>query len=78
MIEMTAIRKVYGGEIDDGLLLRALCYFDDAEREAPLPGEGARDWSAVKDYFLVRVGSLLVPPAGRLEIQKREIGVTQS
>jgi hypothetical protein len=75
---LTAIRKVYGGEIDDGLLLRALCYFDDAEREAPLPGEGARDWSAVKDYFLVRVGSLLVPPAGRLEIQKREIGVTPS
>ncbi len=29
-----------GGEIDDGLMLRALTYFDDAEREAALPGEG--------------------------------------
>lgn len=75
---LTAIRKVYGGEVDDGLLLRALCYFDDADREAPLPGEGARDWRAVKDYFLTRVGSLLVPPARRLEIQKLEVGVIKS
>lgn len=72
---LAAIRKVYGGEIDDALLLRALTYFDDAEREAPLPGEGPRDWSVVRDYFLVQVGSLLVPPTRRLAIQGREVDV---
>jgi hypothetical protein len=40
---LAALRKVYRGEVDDGLLLRALTDFDDAEREAPLPGEGERD-----------------------------------
>jgi hypothetical protein len=66
---LSAIRSVYQGAIDDGLLLRALTYFDDADREAPLPGEGPSDWSAVKDYFQIQVGSLLTPPMRRLEIQ---------
>lgn len=72
-----AIRKVYQGEIDDGLLLRALTYFDDANREAALPGEGARDWRVVQDYFLVQVGALLVPPARRLAIQDRKVDVIE-
>jgi len=72
---LSAIRRVYSGEIDDGLLLRALTYFDDADREALLPGEGPRDWSAVKDYFLIQVGSLLVPPARRLAIQSQVVDV---
>jgi hypothetical protein len=72
---LAAIRKVYQGPIDDGLLLRALTYFDDAEREA-VPGEGPRDWRLVKDYFLVQVGSLLVPPARRLAIQAHTVDVT--
>jgi hypothetical protein len=71
-----AIRRVYQAPIDDGLLLRALTYFDDAEREAPLPGEGPGDWRAVKDYFMVQVGSLLVPPARPLAIQARIVDVT--
>lgn len=74
---LSALRRVYGGEIDDGLLLRALAYFDDADREAPLPGEGPRDWGAVKDYFLVQVGSLLVPPARRLAIQARTVDLVE-
>lgn len=73
-----AIRKVYQGEIDDGLLLRALTYFDDADREAALPGEGARDWRVVRDYFLVQVGALLVPPARRLAIQDRKVDVIEN
>jgi hypothetical protein len=73
---LRAIRQVYRQEVNDGLLLRALTYYDDAEREAPLPGEGAADWDAVKDYFLVNVGSLLVPPAAELEIQRRVVDVS--
>lgn len=75
---LSAIRKVYQGEIDDGLLLRALTYFDDADREAALPGEGARDWRVVRDYFLVQVGALLVPPARRLAIQDRKVDVIEN
>jgi hypothetical protein len=75
---LAAIRRVYPGEIDDGLLLRALTYFDDADREAALPGEGPKDWSAVRDYFLVQVGSLLAPPARRLEIQERKVDVEEA
>ena len=75
---LAAIRKVYRGEIDDGLLLRALTYFDDADREAPLPGEGPRDWSLIQDYFLVQVGSLLTPPARRLAIQERTVDLVEA
>ncbi len=75
---LSAIRTVYAGEIDDGLMLRALTYFDDAEREAALPGEGRSDWAAVKDYFLVQVGSLLTPPLRRLEIQACVVDVNLS
>jgi len=70
-----ALRAVYQAPVDDGLLLRALTYFNDADREAPLPGEGAGDWKAVKDYFLVQVGSLLVPPGRRLAIQAHTVDV---
>ena len=68
-----AIRSVYPDQIDDGLMLRALTYFDDADAEAPLPGEGRSDWSAIKDYFLKQVGALLTPPIRRLEIQARTV-----
>jgi hypothetical protein len=47
---LSAIRTVYGTEVDEGLMLRALTYFDDAEREAALPGEGRTDWRTVRDY----------------------------
>jgi hypothetical protein len=73
---LSAMRAVYHTPIDDGLVLRALTYFDDADREAPLPGEGSRDWKRVKDYFLVQVGSLLVPPLERLAIQERVVDVS--
>jgi hypothetical protein len=75
---LAAIRKVYRGEVDDGLLLRALTYFEDADREAALPGEGPSDWNLVKEYFLVRVGSLLVPPTRRLAIQERKVDVVEA
>jgi hypothetical protein len=73
---LAAIRNVYQGAVDDGLVLRAMTYFDDADREAPLPGEGARDWNHVKDYFQVQVGSLLVPPTRHLTIQSRTVDVS--
>lgn len=74
---LRALRAVYRQEINDSLLLRALTYFDDADREAPLPGEGKRDWERVKDYFLTRVGQLLVPPAVALEIQRLRVDVDE-
>lgn len=72
---LAAMRQVFRQEVNEALLLRALTFFDDAEQEAPLPGEGRDDWSTVKDFFLTRVGNLLVPPARVLEIQKRVVDV---
>lgn len=72
---LAAIRRVYGTEVDDGLLLRALTYFDDADREAVLPGEGPKDWETVKHFFLSQVGSLLVPPLRALHIQGHTVDV---
>lgn len=72
---LVAIREVYGQPVNEALVLRALTYFDDAEREASLPGEGSGDWSEVKDFFLKRVGDLLIPPSRTLEIQGRKVGV---
>lgn len=72
---LAAIRTVYQGAIDEGLLLRALTHFDDADREAPLPDEGPSDWNVVKDYFRVQVGSLLTPPMRRLKIQAQTADV---
>lgn len=71
-----AMREVHGPKVNDTLLLRALTYFDDAEREAPLAGEGPRDWPTVKTFFLTRVGSLLVPPERPLAIQANVVDVT--
>ena len=72
---LQAIRRVYNQEVNEGLLLRAMTYFDDAESEAPLPGEGRMDWTTVQDYFLTAVGSLLVPPGRKLAIQRRIVDV---
>jgi hypothetical protein len=72
---LRALRSVYRQEINDSLVLRALTWFDDADREAALPGEGDRDWEQVQDFFLSRVGQLLTPPGERLEIQHRRVDV---
>ncbi|MCK5800689.1 MAG: nucleotidyl transferase AbiEii/AbiGii toxin family protein [Deltaproteobacteria bacterium] len=72
---LAAMREVYRQPINEHLLLRALTYFDDAEREAPLPGEGRGDWPCVKNFFLKRVGDLLVPPERKLKIQSRRVDV---
>ena len=74
---LSAIRAVYPGQIDDGLMLRALTYFDDADREPSLPGEGPSDWRVVKDYFLVQVGRLLTPPVKRLKIRAQTIDLDE-
>jgi hypothetical protein len=74
---LAAARDVYAAEVADALMLRALTYFDDADREAALPGEGPSDWSMVKDYFLVQVGSLLTPPMRPLHIQGQVVDVRQ-
>jgi hypothetical protein len=70
-----ALRTVYATEANEGLLLRALVYFDDAEAEAKLPGEGPSDWKRVKAFFEERVGALLVPPGPALDIQGRVVEV---
>ncbi|MFH0946016.1 MAG: nucleotidyl transferase AbiEii/AbiGii toxin family protein [Planctomycetota bacterium] len=70
---LAAMRQVFRQELNEPLLLRALTYFDDAEGEAKLPGEGPHDWATVKEYFITRVGQLLIPPARALEIQKRVV-----
>jgi len=70
---LSAIRRVFRQEVNDGLLLRALTWFEDAEREAPLPGEGTDDWARVKEFFRTRVGHLLVPPSRKLQIQRRVV-----
>lgn len=75
---LASVRQVYQQEVNDSLLLRALTYFDDAEREAALPGEGPADWATVKDFFWSRVGQLLIPPARELEIAKRVVDVNQA
>lgn len=72
---LRALRVVYEADVDEGLLLRALTYFDDAEREASLPHEGRKDWTTVKDFFVQRVGALLIPPERALEIQARVVDV---
>jgi hypothetical protein len=74
---LSAMREVFRQDVNESLLLRSLTFFDDAEREAPLPGEGDRDWATIKDFFLTRVGNLLVPPARELEIQKRVVDVRE-
>lgn len=74
---LRAMRTVYREELNESLLLRAMTYFDDAEREAALPGEGPRDWQRVKEFFLTRVGQLLVPPSQPLEIQSRRVDVSE-
>jgi hypothetical protein len=63
--------------VDDTLLLRALTFFDDAEREAALPGEGLGDWATVKEFFWNRVGQLLIPPARELQIERRLVDVAE-
>jgi len=72
---LRALRAVYEQDINDSLVLRALTFFDDADREAQLPGEGEKDWDRVQSFFLSRVGQLLVPPAEPLEIQQRRVDV---
>lgn len=70
---LRSLRAVYEVEVDEGLLLRALTYFDDAEEEASLPHEGPQDWSTVKDFFVRRVGALLLPPERPLSIQSQVV-----
>lgn len=72
---LAAMRQVYHQPVNEQLLLRALTYFDDAEREAPLPGEGPRDWDTVKEFFTRQVGNLLVPPMRALAIQDHRVDV---
>ncbi len=74
---LSAMRKVYGAELNEPLLLRAMTYFDDAGREAGLPGEGPRDWQTVREFFLSRVGQLLVPPSRPLAIERQRIDLNE-
>jgi hypothetical protein len=70
-----ALRTVYATDINEGLVLRALTYFDDAEPGPPLPGEGDNDWQLIRDFFSTAVAALLVPPMTALKIQDRVVDV---
>lgn len=72
---LAAMKQVYRQDVNELLLLRALTFFDDAEREAALPGEGPDDWATVKEFFWDRVGQLLIPPARELQIERRIVDV---
>jgi hypothetical protein len=72
---LRAMREVFGAQIKEALLLRALTYFGDAEREARLAGEDPDDWATVKAFFRTRVASLLVPPERPLSIQQHVVDV---
>jgi hypothetical protein len=72
---LAAMKEVYGRKVNEPLLLRALTYFDDADREPPLQGEGPEDFGIVKDFFLSRVGNLIVPPTRALRIQGNVVDV---
>jgi predicted nucleotidyltransferase component of viral defense system len=74
---LSSMRQVFRQDVNESLLLRALTYFDDAEREARLPGEGPDDWRTVKEFFRTRVGHLLIPPARELEIEKQVVDVAE-
>ena len=74
---LAAMRQVYRQDVNETLLLRALTFFDDAEREAALPGEGVDDWTTVKEFFWNRVGQLLIPPARELQIERRVVDVVE-
>ncbi len=75
---LVSIRTVYRQDVEETLLQRALTFFDDADREAPLPGEGPQDWRTVKDFFWSRVGQLLIPRARGLQIERRVVDVNES
>jgi hypothetical protein len=75
---LAAMREVYGADLRESLLLRSLTYFDDADREGALPGEGHDDWATVKGFFFMRVGNLLVPPSRVLIIQDRVVDLRAS
>jgi len=72
---LAAMQRVFRQPVNQQLLLRALTYFEDAEKEARLPGEGPSDWKTVKDFFTRRVGDLLVPPGRKLAIQAHRVDV---
>jgi hypothetical protein len=74
---LAAMTRVYQQPVSQPLLLRALTFFEDAEKEAALPGEGPRDWATVKDFFTRRVGDLLLPPRRALAIQSRRVDVVE-
>jgi hypothetical protein len=71
-----ALAHVYATEINHSLVLRALCYFEDADSEAPLPGEGRSDWELVQAFFSKAVAALIVPPITKLQVQTNVVDVT--
>ncbi len=75
---LRALSQVYDTDVNEGLVLRALVYFDDAEREPAIVGEGMDDWQVVKSFFINSVGALLSPPLSKLAVQARSVEVRSS
>ncbi len=72
---LRALRTVYQTDVNDGLVLRAFTYFEDAENGPLLPAEGEHDWTLIKSYFSAAVAALLVPPLQPLAIQSQVVDV---
>lgn len=70
-----ALREVYETDVNEGLVLRAISYFEDADAETSLPGEGKKDWALVKAFFQRAAAALVTPPGVALEIEKRVVDV---
>lgn len=72
---LAALRTVHEVDVNEGLVLRALSYFEDAEAEKALPGEARDDWPTVRSFFATAAAALIVPPRKALGIQSRSVGV---
>lgn len=70
-----ALNEVYETDANHGLVLRALCYFDDAEQEAQLPGEGSKDWPRVREFLLEGRRGVDRSPGEPLAIQANVVDV---
>jgi hypothetical protein len=70
---LRSLTEVYGEAVNQGLMLRALGYFEDAAAEAPLPGEGRGDFKVVQEFFQRALGALVVPPRHGLKIQAKRV-----
>jgi hypothetical protein len=72
---LRAIRVVYKREVNEPLLLRALTFFDDAEREAPCAAKSRGTGSASRTSSSPAWDTCSSRPGEPLEIQNRRVDI---